>query len=530
MFLIGVNSFKGAIMISLRFFIQRAGVLGSALLMFNLTSASNVNAQPRFEFMEATIPQLQAALSTGTITSRDLVAAYLARIEAYDKRGPALNAISVVNTRALDEAAVMDAERDAGKSLGPLHGIPIIVKDNYETAGMQTANGSLSMAGFVPPDDGTLVRKLRAAGAIIIAKSNMHEFARGITTVGSLFGATRNPYALDRNPGGSSGGTAAAIAANFAAVGMGSDTCGSIRIPAFHNSLVGIRGTQGLESRAGIIPLSSTQDMGGPIGRSVTDIAIVLDAIVGYDPLDAQTAASVGNVPKNYTDYLQLAGLRGARIGLLTDLLGSEPEEAEVATIVRGAMKEMNGQGAQVLEVALPGWKDHVDDGTVQNIDFKFDLNAYLASRPGAPVHSLEEVISSGKFHKTLDMVLRNAQAREARETNEYFQHKNMREMLRQSILKVMADDNLDALAYPTIRRKANLIGEAQQGTNCRLSSNSGLPAIVVPAGFTPDGLPIGVELIGRAWSEPQLIRFAYAYEQATHHRRPPTATPLLSR
>jgi Asp-tRNA(Asn)/Glu-tRNA(Gln) amidotransferase A subunit family amidase len=184
-------------------------------------------------------------------------------------------------------------------------------------------------------------------------------------------------------------------------------------------------------------------------------------------------------------------------------LLGSEPEEAEVATIVRGAMKEMNGQGAQVLEVALPGWKDHVDDGTVQNMDFKFDLNAYLASRPGAPVHSLEEVISSGKFHKTLDMVLRNAQAREARETNEYFQHKNMREMLRQSILKVMADDNLDALAYPTIRRKANLIGEAQQGTNCRLSSNSGLPAIVVPAGFTPDGLPIGVELIGRAWSEP---------------------------
>ena len=320
-------------MITLRFFIQRTGMLGSALLMFSLTSASNVNAQPRFEFMEATIPQLQAALSTGTITSRDLVAAYLARIEAYDKRGPALNAISVVNTRALDEAAAMDAERDAGKWRGPLHGIPIIVKDNYETAGMQTANGSLSMAGFVPPDDGTLVRKLRAAGAIIIAKSNMHEFARGITTVGSLFGATRNPYALDRNPGGSSGGTAAAIAANFAAVGMGSDTCGSIRIPAFHNSLVGIRGTQGLESRAGIIPLSSTQDMGGPIGRSVTDIAIVLDAIVGYDPLDAQTAASVGNVPKNYTDYLQLAGLRVSGTSLRRASPGEQP--------------------------AYPSWRDH---------------------------------------------------------------------------------------------------------------------------------------------------------------------------
>jgi Asp-tRNA(Asn)/Glu-tRNA(Gln) amidotransferase A subunit family amidase len=269
--------------------------------------------------------------------------------------------------------------------------------------------------------------------------------------------------------------------------------------------------------------------MGGPIGRTVTDIAIVLDAIVGYDPADPQTAVSVGNIPKSYTDYLQLTGLHGARIGLLTDLLGSEPEEAEVPMIVRGAIQEMNGQGAQVIEVALPGWKDHMDDGTVQNIDFKFDLNAYLASRSAAPVHSLEEIISSGKFHKTLDMVLRNAQARETREIVEYFKHMNMREVLRQSVLKVMADSNLDALAYPTIRRKANLIGEAQQGTNCRLSANSGLPAIVMPSGFTPDGLPVGVELIGRAWSEPQLIKLAYAYEQATHHRRSPTTTPPLS-
>jgi Asp-tRNA(Asn)/Glu-tRNA(Gln) amidotransferase A subunit family amidase len=257
--------------------------------------------------MEATIPQLQAALSGGTVTSKDLVTAYLGRIDAYDQRGPALNAISVINSKALDEAAAMDAERRTGKKRGLLHGIPIIVKDNYETAGLQTADGSILLAGWVPPDDSTLVKKLRAAGAIIIAKSNMHEFAYGITTVGSLFGATRNPYALDRNPGGSSGGTGAAIAANFAAVGMGSDTCGSIRIPAFHNSLVGIRGTQGLSSRSGIIPLSSTQDIGGPIGRTVTDIAIVLDAIVGYDPTDSQTAESVGNIPKSYTDFLGCA-------------------------------------------------------------------------------------------------------------------------------------------------------------------------------------------------------------------------------
>ena len=243
----------------LTFLIRLARALAYAfpLLCTGFAPAARAQAPPQsFELVEATIPQLQAALAAGTITSKELVTAYLARIEAYDQRGPALNALSVLNDKALDEAAARDAERQAGALRGLLHGIPIIVKDNYETAGMQTAAGSLALAGWVPPADATLVKKLRAAGAIIIAKSNMYEFAYGITTVGSLFGATRNPYALDRNPGGSSGGTGAAIAANFAAVGMGSDTCGSIRIPSFHNSLVGIRGTQGLASRTGIIPLS----------------------------------------------------------------------------------------------------------------------------------------------------------------------------------------------------------------------------------------------------------------------------------
>ena len=495
------------------------------------SSVTNANAQIRpFELMEATIPQLQAALTAGTITSKSLVAAYLARIEAYDQRGPALNAISVINSKALEEAAALDAERQAGKIRGLLHGIPIIVKDNYETAGMQTANGSLSMARWIPPEDAALVKKLRAAGAIIIAKSNMHEFARGITTVGSLFGATRNPYALDRNPGGSSGGTGAAIAANFAAVGMGSDSCGSIRIPAFHNSLVGIRGTQGLASRSGIIPLSNTVDFGGPIGRTVTDIAIVLDAIVGYDSTDMQTAASVANIPRSYTDFLHLDGLRGARIGLLTDLFALDPTDAEVASAVRSAVNEMNGQGAEVVEVTIPDVKEHMNDGIVQNIDFKFDLNAYLALRPTAPVRSLEEILASGKYHKAVADVLRTAQANDARETSAYLQHWRMRDILRGAILKVMADNRLDALAYPSIRKKPSLIDEAQGGSNCRLSSNSGLPAIVVPGGFTPDGLPIGVELLGRPWSEPQLIKIAYAYEQSTQHRRPPSSTPPLGR
>ena len=484
------------------------------------------------ELIEATIPQLQWALTAGIVTSHDLVARYLARIDAYDQQGPALNAISVTNSKALAEADARDAERRAGARRGPLHGIPIIVKDNYDTTDLQTAAGSRSLAGWVPPDDAFLVTKLREAGAIIIAKSNMHEFAYGITTLGSLFGQTRNPYALDRNPGGSSGGTGAAIAANFAAAGMGSDTCGSIRIPASHNSLVGIRGTQGLASRSGIIPLSSTQDIGGPIARTVTDAAIMLDAIVGYDPTDPQTAASVGNTPKSYTDFLQLTGLHGARIGLLTTLLGTDPADAEVASVVRGAVDEMKGQGVEVVDVTIPGLADLLTDRAngflVLRQDFKFDLNAYLAARPSAPVRTLEEVLASGKFHPAVETNLRNSQAVESRETQEYFAHIVKRNVLREAILKAMVDNRAEALAYPTIRRKANVIGEMQMGSNCHLSANSGLPAIVVPGGFTPDGLPVGLELLGRAWSEPQLIKFAYAYEQATRHRRPPDSTPPL--
>jgi len=384
---------------------------------------AQMHTQP-FELIEASIPQLQSALSTGIVTSHDMATQYLARIEAYDQHGPALNAISVINSKALAEADARDAERRAGVRRGPLHGIPIIVKDNYDTKDLQTAAGSKSLAGWIPTDDAFLVTKLHEAGAIIIAKSNMHEFAYGITTLGSLFGQTHNPYALNRNPGGSSGGTGAAIAANFAAAGMGSDTCGSIRIPASHNSLVGIRGTQGLASRSGIIPLSSTQDIGGPITRTVTDAAIMLDAIVGYDPTDPQTAGSVGNIPKSYTEFLQLTGLLGARIGLLTALLGADPADAEVATAIRGAVDEMKGQGAEVVEVTVPGLADLLTDRAngflVLRQDFKFDLNAYLAARPTAPVRTLEEVLASGKFHPAVETNLRNSQAVESRDTQEY--------------------------------------------------------------------------------------------------------------
>jgi amidase len=489
-----------------------------------------------FDLIEASVAQIAAALAARAVSSRELVTQYLARIEAYDQRGPALNAISVVNPDAAAEADRLDGERRAGTVRGPLHGIPIVVKDNYETAGMQTAAGSATLAGWIPPDDAALVKRLRAAGAIIVAKANMQEFAYGITTVGSLFGQTRNPYAPDRNPGGSSGGTGAAIAANFAAIGMGSDTCGSIRIPAAHNCLAGIRATQGLLSRAGIVPMSHTQDIGGPMGRGVADLALVLDATAGYDPDDPQTAASVGNIPTSYGAALQPdglpKGLQGARIGLLTHLFGSEPEDDEVAAIVRAAGDDMRRLGAEIMEITIPGLAELLLDPNAGHLvlihDVKFDLDAYLASRPTAPVRSLDEALASGRIHPEVEQNLRRSQAVRSRDTKEYWEHVAKRELLRQAVLQAMADHRLDALAYPPIRRQANRIGEHQSGTNCHLSANSGLPALVVPAGFTTDRMPVGVELIGRAWNEALLLRLGYAYEQATKHRRPPASTPPL--
>ncbi len=326
------------------------------IILFTLSSCQEQEEpQEAFQLLEATLPQIEGALASGTITSQDLVEMYLARSAAYDQQGPSLNAIITVNPDALAEAKELDAERAANGPRGPLHGIPVIVKDNYETKDMQTTAGSLSLAGWIPPHDAFLVKRLREGGAIILAKATLHEFAMGITTVGSLFGQTRNPYALDRNPGGSSGGTGAAVAANFAAVGLGTDTCSSIRTPSAHNNLVGLRGTQGLASRTGIIPLSHTQDIGGPMGRSVTDVAIVLDAIVGYDPADPQTVESVGNIPESYTAFLRVEGLGGSRIGRLPALFSPGPDDAGVAQVVRRAMSEMEQQGAEEVEVTIPG-------------------------------------------------------------------------------------------------------------------------------------------------------------------------------
>ncbi len=308
-----------------------------------------------FEVHEQSILDLQAAQASGRVTSRGLVESYLARIQAYDQAGPRLNAIVLLNPRAREEADAMDRERADKKVRGPLHGIPVLIKDNYDTADMPTSGGALGLATLQPAADAFQVKKLRDAGAVILGKTTMHELAAGITTISSLTAQTRNPYDLYRVPGGSSGGTGAAIGASFAAAGMGSDTCGSIRIPAANQNLVGLRGTHGLSSRSGVMPLSSTQDIAGPLARSVTDLAIMLDATVGPDATDAITAEGASHIPKSYRDALDANGLKGARIGVLRALWGNAPEDDEVAGIVRKALDGFKAQGAEVVDIVVPG-------------------------------------------------------------------------------------------------------------------------------------------------------------------------------
>ena len=483
--------------------------------------------QVPFRFMEATILETQAALAAGTIASEDLVRMYLARIAAFDKAGPAINAIIRLNPNALSEARALDAERRGNRSRGPLHGIPILLKDNYDTFDMPTSASSLSLATSVAPDDGYLVRRLREAGAIFLGKTNMHEFAFGITTISSLGGQTLNPYDLRRNAGGSSGGTGAAVTANLAVVGMGSDTCGSIRIPSSHNSLVGLRVTQGLFSRDGIIPLALTQDVGGPLARTVEDIAVVLDQTAGVDLNDPVTQVAALHTPPSYTDFLRTGRLRGARFGLMTDVLVTTPADQEVANVILGAKQELESLGATVVDVAIPDFAT-VSNTSVITMEFKENLDAYLAATPAAPFKTLQEIFNSGLFHPSLTNTLINSLA-SGTNSQAYRDRIAGRAIFKQALVEAMDDNQLDGLIYPTIRQKPIFVPATNQpGSNCRVSAQSGLPAISVPVGLTADGIPVGMEFLGREFSEGDLLEIGFSWEQATHHRRLPATTPEI--
>lgn len=484
-----------------------------------------------FEVTEKSIAELMEALSDGRVSSRQLVDSYFDRIEAYDKRGPSLNAMISINPRAREEADALDLERRARGPRGPLHGLPIVVKDNYEAAHLPSTAGSIALAGVVPTEDAFQIRRLRDAGVVILGKTNMDELAWGITSISSLGGQTVNPYDTARNPGGSSGGTAAAVAASFAVFGMGTDTCGSIRYPAAHNNLVGLRTTLGLSSRHGIIPASHTQDIAGPIARTVEDLALVLDATVGPDASDPVTALGTSQIAGTFVSRLDRDGLRDVRVGVLEALVGSGPEDEAVARVFRAAVEDVERAGGRSLVVEIRDFSTLVQGASVPRLEFKFDFNAYLAQTPSARLRTLSDILDGGLYHATFDRVLRAANAVPGTDTKEYQDALAKREVIRGRIIQVMDELAVDVLAYPTLRRTAARIGDSQRGGNCTLSSVTGLPAISVPAGFSDeDGMPVGLELLGRPFADADLVRIAYAYEQVTRHRRAPLTTPPLGR
>jgi Asp-tRNA(Asn)/Glu-tRNA(Gln) amidotransferase A subunit family amidase len=505
-----------------------ASISLTAVLLAGREQAPPVATAAGFDVTEKSIAELQTGLRDGVVTSRQLVDGYLARIEAYDQAGPALNAFISLNPRALETADALDRERRERGSRGPLHGIPIVVKDNYDTADMPTTGSSIALAMHQPARDAFQVARLREAGAIIIGKTNLHELAAGILTVSSLGGQTRNPYDPTRNPGGSSGGTGAAVAASFAAAGMGTDTCGSIRIPAAHNNLVGLRPTMGLSSRAGVIPLALTQDVAGPLGRSVADVAVMLDATVGYDPRDPVTEAGRDRVPASYVAALEGATLRGVRIGVLRALFGNAEADAEFAGLVRGALERMRAAGAEVVEVEIPDLSDLQRGSSVIDYEFKFDLTDYLAAAPAPPVRSLGEILERGLHHAALTSTFRRRNAVESRDSEPYRAALARRDALRQAVLAAMETHGVATLAYPTMRRRAARIGESQSGSTCQLSAATALPALAMPAAFADDGLPVGLELLGQPFAEVELLRIAAAFERLGPVRRPPPTTPPL--
>jgi amidase len=511
---------------------MRPLMFGTVMLMANGAGAQN-SAKP-FHLDEATISDVHAAYKSGALTSVRLVQAYLERIRACDQAGPKLNVVIFLNPRALEEAAALDENfRRTGKFVGPLHGIPVLLKDNVNTKDMPTTGGSLSLAGYTPVSDAAITQKLHSAGAIILAKVNLHEFAIWGDTVSSMQGQTRNPYDLTRTPGGSSGGTGAGVAANFAIAGIGTDTVNSIRSPASANNIVGIRPTLGLVSRAGIIPYSFTQDAAGPLARTVTDAAKMLNVLVGYDPNDPATAWSVGNTAEDYTKFLKANGVQGKRIGVLRSFFGTAPINDEVNLIANQAVEDLKRSGATVVELNTPDLDSGklTSDVSVHVYEFKPAINAYLAAG-NTPVKSLEEIISSGKFHPNIGDFIKKAQGLEMDDS--YRLRLQKRSELQQRVMKIMADERLDAIMFPHQQRLVVPIGETQVERNGALGSVTGFPSIVVPGGFsspTPTatlGVPVGIEFLGRPWSEKLLVEIGYGYEQATKHRRPPPAIPPL--
>ena len=504
-----------------------------------LTGAQPPASSP-FDLEEATIATLQQRMQSGQETSRSLVDKYLARIEVVDRSGPALHSVIEVNPDARTIADRLDAERKNGRARGPLHGIPLLIKDNIATADrMMTTAGSLALAGATPPKDAFIVTRLREAGAVILGKTNLSEWANFRSTHSTSGwsgrgGQTKNPYALDRNPSGSSSGSGASIAANLAAAAVGTETDGSIVSPSNNNGLVGIKPTLGLLSRSGIVPIAHSQDTAGPMTRTVADAAALLGAMAGADPDDDATKKSS---PTDYTTSLDPNGLKGARIGVVRNkYFGYSPASDRLA---EAAIAEMKRQGATIVDPANIATLGKFDDGEFEVLlfEFKADLNRYLTWLGAAsPVHSLKDVIAFNAAHadqempyfgqEIMAMADRKGPLTSAKYRAALARNRQMARAL--GIDATMTRFTLDALVAPTggpawltdvVNGDSSFANSSAPST---VTSVAGYPHITVPAGYSR-GLPVGISFFGRAWSEATLIRLAYAYEQATKHRRPPT-------
>ncbi|MGQ0647619.1 MAG: amidase, partial [Gemmatimonadaceae bacterium] len=501
------------------------------------TAAAGSTVAP-FELAEATAADLQSGMNSGTYSSRRLVELYLERIEAVDRRGPRLTSVIETNPQALEVADGLDAERKAGKVRGPLHGIPVLIKDNIDTADqMKTSAGSLALAASVAPQDAGLVRRLREAGAVIIGKTNLSEWAnirssRSTSGWSARGGLTRNPYALDRNACGSSSGTGAAIASSLATLGIGTETDGSILCPSNANGLVGIKPTVGLVSRSGIIPISHSQDTAGPMCRTVKDAAALLTVIAGVDPRDGATAASAGHVDADYTRHCDAAGLTGARIGVVRQLFNAGPQ---VDKVMEEALAALGSAGATIVDPVEVPTLGQIDEAELEVLlyELKADLNAYLATLgPSFPYRTLADLIRFNEENRDREMpyfgqeLFVRAQAKGSLTATEYVKAlARCRTLSReQGMDRVLAKHQLDALIAPTggpawLTDLVN--GDHFGGGSSTLCAVAGYPSITVPAGHV-FGLPVGLSFMGPAWSEAKLVRFAYAFEQATRARAGP--------
>lgn len=493
---------------------------------------------PPFAFEEATIGELQAAMTAGRETSEGIVGAYLARIDALDRRGPELRAVIVVNPDALAIARALDVERRTKGPRGPLHGIPILLKDNIDTGDrMPTTAGSLALEGLTRERDAFIAERLRAAGAVLLGKTNLSEWANIRSTKSSsgwsaVGGQAKNPYILDRSPCGSSSGTGVAIAASYAAAGVGTETDGSITCPSAVNGIVGIKPTVGLASRSGIVPISHTQDTPGPMARTVTDAAILLGAMSGSDPRDAATAPSDAKGAKDYTPHLKKDALRGARIGVARHLGGYLPA---VDAVFEASLAELVRQGAVLVDpVEIPNLKEiEKHELDVLLYELKADLDVYLGALPKtARVHSLADVIAFNDAHRDREMpffeqeLFRTAQAKGPLTDPAYLTALSAcRTSSREKGIDALMDEKkLDAIVAPSFSPAWSIdlvCGDHFVGGSSGPAAVAGYPAITVPAGFV-HGLPVGISLFGRAWSEPALIGYGYAFEQGTLARRPP--------